>query len=374
MLRLLASLDRVVLDRRRGRHARGTGAVRVVSGGLAGALLLGVTAVAATGAPAPARREAVRPAAVRLSAVAQPSPVAVPTTARPAPRATHRAPGRPPSRRTSKHAAPARPRPVVRWLPTGTGMWLHQWDRTQGGNAAAVVREADRSHLTTLYVRTGSSWDGFMGGPALSALLPVAGRSGIKVVAWDFPKLADPVGDARRMARAAAYRCKGCPRVAAVAPDVETAAEGTRIGDAAVKRYYSTLRALLPRDTAILATVPWPSEMRVGRYPYASTARWADAFMPMAYWYNRSPATVATTSVRYLTRFHKPVIPVGQGYDGRLDAPYLKADPHPGASVRAFLVAARRAGAHGVSLWSWQTTGGQQWQALRDGHRLFPTR
>jgi len=123
---------------------------------------------------------------------------------------------------------------------------------------------------------------------------------------------------------------------------------------------------------AILATVPWPSEKRVGRYPYAATARYADALLPMAYWYNRSPAAVTATSMRYLHRFRRPIMPVGQGYDGRLDAPYLAPDHNPYASVRAFAVTARHHGARSVSLWSWQTTGVPQWQALFAARKLYP--
>ena len=168
------------------------------------------------------------------------------------------------------------------------------------------------------------------------------------------------------MARAATWRRPGVPGVAAVAPDVETAAEGTRVSGDAVTRYYRELRRLLPADVPVLATVPWPSEKRTGSYPYAETAPWTDAFIPMAYWYNRSPKTVTETSMAWLARFGKPVMPVGQGYDGRLDAPYLAEDPDPGGSVRQFLDAARASGARSVSLWSWQTTGGLQWTALRD--------
>ena len=202
-------------------------------------------------------------------------------------------------------------------------------------------------------------------------MLPATVGTSIRVSAWDFPTLVIPVDDARRLARAATFHCGGCPRVAAVAPDVETSAEGTHIGEAAVASYYTALRRLLPADVAILATVPWPSELRVGRYPYARTASLADALLPMAYWYNRSPALVTTTSMRYLKRFKKPIMPIGQGYDGRLDVPWLPADRHPGISVRAFLVTAKRGGAAAVSLWSWQTTGPQQWGALMRGRALF---
>ena len=251
-------------------------------------------------------------------------------------------------------------------------MWLHEFHKSEGGSARAVVARAQRSGLSHVFVQTGSSKKGWIGTPVLKALLPATKGTGIKVIAWDFPTLKNPRADALRMARAAKYRCAGCPIVSAVAPDVETAAEGTKISAATVRAYYITLRQNLPSYIAILATVPWPSEKRTGRYPYAMTAAFADAILPMAYWYNRSPMEVTGTSMRWLKRFHKPIMPVGQGYDARLDAPYLPRDPRPGSSVLAFLRTAKAGGAKAVSLWSWQTTGRQQWIALKRGHAMFP--
>ena len=349
------------LDSRLGH--RGT---RLIGAGLAAVVLLGAGAASAA-SHHPVPRPQV--AAVRLSAEVGPSPVALPAPPKPVRKA---AAHRRTSKRAAHHAVTATKRVrVTRWLPTGTGMWLHEYTRSQGGNGRAIVARARQVGLTALYVRTGSSHDGWIGTPTLRSLLPATVGTSIKVIAWDFPTLDHPVDDARRLARAATFHCGGCPRVAAVAPDVETAAEGTHIGDAAVARYYTTLRRLLPPEVAILATVPWPSELRTGRYPYARTAALSDALMPMAYWYNRSPALVTTTSMRYLKRFKRPIMPVGQGYDGRLDVPWLRPDRHPGMSVRAFVVTAKRGGAAAISLWSWQTTGPQQWGALRQAHALF---
>jgi hypothetical protein len=243
-------------------------------------------------------------------------------------------------------------------------MWLHDWRRSESGHAHEVVARAQRSGLTHLYVQTGSSKKGWIGKEVLNQLMPATAGTDLKVIAWDFPKLDDPEADARRLARAAWWNRSGAPMVAAVAPDVETGAEGTRLTRDRVIRYYRELRKQLPARTAILATVPWPSEKRTGSYPYAATAPYADAFVPMAYWYNRSPSVVTRTSMTWLARFGKPVMPVGQGYDGRLDAPYLKPDPAPDKSVAAFLYNARAHGAQSVSLWSWQTTGALQWQVL----------
>ncbi len=298
-----------------------------------------------------------------------PSPLAVP--AAPAPRAAPVVKARVP---VTHPVRKKKAKPVTRWLPSGTGMWLHEFENTEGGDARAIVARARAAGLSTLYVQTGSSKKGWIGTPALRALLPATRGTGLKIVAWDFPKLADPVTDARRLARAVQFRCPGCPRVAAVAPDVETAAEGTRVGDRAVARYYSALRTALPADIAILATVPWPSEKRVGKYPYARTASLVDALLPMAYWYNRSPAVVTATSMGFLSRYRKPVMPVGQGYDSRIDAPYLPIDPDPRGSVQEFLDTARARGAAAVSLWSWQSSGDHQWAALRGAKRSFRLR
>jgi hypothetical protein len=287
-----------------------------------------------------------------------------PVVAKPAPARARTTVARADKPKPRTKAAPKFVAPVERWLPTGTGMWIHDWSRTEGGHAPQVVARAQAAGLTHLFVQTGSSKKGWIGQPVLSQLLPATTGTDIKVVAWDFPKLVDPEDDARRLAKAAWWRRPGVPMVAAVAPDIETLSEGTHASKDSINRYYRTLRQALPARVAILSTVPWPSEKRIQRYPYTRTALYADAFIPMAYWYNRSPSKVTATSMAVLRQFGKPVFPVGQGYDGRLDAPYLAADPAPGKSVDAFVFAARYSGATSISLWSWQTTGAEQWGAL----------
>jgi hypothetical protein len=341
---------------------------------LAGVAALGVTAPGPAPAPQLAARAALQGPGPSTPATPDAvTPGAAPAEARPAPDLTK--PSSPPAPSAAvpeavpapaAPPAPATPVPAQRWLPTGTGMWLHDWSRSEGGDAAAVVARAQASGFSHLYVQTGSSRKGWIGEEVLGELLPATAGTGLDVIAWDFPKLLDPEGDARRMAYAAwwGWQQPGMPRVAAVAPDVETAAEGTRLSAEAVSRYYTTLRAELPAHVAILATVPWPSEKRTSSYPYAETAPHSDAFVPMAYWYNRAPAVVTQTSMEWLARFGLPVMPVGQGYDGRIDAPYLPEDPDPAASVQAFVDAARAGGARSISLWSWQTTGLAQWAAI----------
>jgi hypothetical protein len=250
-------------------------------------------------------------------------------------------------------------------------MWLHDWVKSENGDARAVVARAQRTGLSHLFVQTGSSKKGWIGDEVLSELLPATAGTGLSVIAWDFPKLDDPEADAQRMALAATWSRPDTPRVSAVAPDVETAAEGTRLSPERVSRYYAALRAALPPEIPILATVPWPSEKRIGKYPYAETAPYTDAWIPMAYWYNRPPADVTAISMEFFRQYGKPIMPVGQGYDGRIDAPYLPADPDPARSVQTFVDVARAGGAPSISLWSWQTTGGPQWDVLARAGAAF---
>ena len=273
--------------------------------------------------------------------------------------------------KTAGKAAHKRPTP---YLPQGTGMWIYQWHRTSGGSAKRIVTRAEHVGLSTLYLRTGSSWDGFTGQRTLPALLRATRGTDVSVVAWDFPRLRHPVRDARRLAHAARFgRSHDGPHVAAVAPDIETPAEGTFNAAWRVRLYLRTLNKRLPRGVTILSTVPWPSSYRRADYPYRTVAAHSDVLVPMAYWYNNPPGLVTARSIHYLRQFRKPVAPVGQGYDGKLDVPSLRHN-HLGREVPVFLRTAARAHVRAVSIWSWQSSESATWNALRRAHHLFPAR
>jgi hypothetical protein len=339
----------------------------VAAVGAIGTLALAGAQSAASGGLSPSAASAVAPSIPGSNPARAAAGDRVAST--PAPRARHAAtPAKHPTSAASHSAA----RPRARWLPSGTGMWIYEWDKSDGGNAASVVARARRAGLTHLFVRTGSSHDGYTGTEVLKTLLPATAHTGVRIVAWDFPELKHPYGDAYRLARAAwAGWNTSVPHVAAVAPDIETPAEGTHTSALRVTEYLTELRKLLPADVAILTTVPWPSKERVGIYPYAAVAARSDAILPMAYWYDNSPREVTATSMAFLRRYHRPVQPVGQGYDGKLDVPWLKHN-HLGREVPAFFATAHAMGAKAVSLWSWQAAPPIAWRWLYYAHRWFP--
>jgi hypothetical protein len=258
------------------------------------------------------------------------------------------------------------PRRVALGPVTGKGIWLTLWpgDRL---DARAVVAAAVAAGLHQLWVRTGSSTDGFYGAGYLAALLPVAHAAGIAVVAWDFPTLSDPRADANRAARAIAAGAD------AFSADIETADEGTYLSRARVTYYLSLVRAAAG-NRPVVATVPAPSAYHLSFYPYSAMVPYVDAFAPMVYWSCEEPGRATASAMAMLQRW-RPVAPIGQSYDmgpegGR---PGLPA----GAEIWRFLDVAHRHGAIGASLYLYSQTRAAQWRALggypwpgRPSHRL----
>jgi hypothetical protein len=300
------------------------------------------TEVAAPAEPAtpPATEAPAEP--VREAAAAE----AVPA---PAPEATPPPPPPPPA-----------PRTALLRLPLGKGMWLHHLD--QAGSAPAVVAKAKAMGLTHLYLRVGSSKKGFYNQYGLNHLLPAAHAAGIKVVGWDFPYLFDPAADADRSAAEIAYTTPDGHRMDAFSADIETAAEGVNLTAEGARAYGARLRELVGADYPLIATVPRPSPKRA--FPFAEATASFDAIAPMVYWQNRDPATDAAQAMADLAPFGKPVLLVGQAYDGGPEGGPAGAPPR--SALDQFMATALSHGAVGVSFWVWHTATAEHWAAIDD--------
>jgi hypothetical protein len=240
---------------------------------------------------------------------------------------------------------------------SGRGIWVTNWPETALDVPALVQRTKDAG-LQSIWVRTGGTRQGYYGDRVLPQLVPAARAAGIKVVAWDFPFLSDPVADAQR-AKAALDA-----GIDAIAPDVETEYEGTYATPQRVELYLSLVRSYAG-TRPIAATVPRPTERRLATFPYAAFPAYSDLFVPMVYWSCNEPGELVAQSMQHLGAL-LPVHPVGQGYDmgsegGRPGHPTY-------AETWRFLDAARRGGAVGASLWTIEKLGPEQWEALR----LYP--
>ncbi len=245
-------------------------------------------------------------------------------------------------------------------LPVGRGMWLWQPEMVEGGNVVAIVERAVSSGLTHLYVRTGSSWQGFHGAAFLDQLLGPAHAAGLRVYGWDFPNLADVGADVGRAVTAINHVTPDGQRIDGFVPDIETSSEGTRLSPQSAAAYGNDLRAAVGAGYPLIVCVPRPSDAMVnGRFPYAEVVAPFDAIAPMVYWLNRQPDTDVAGALAYLAQFNKPVIPVGQAYDGGPEGG--RAGPPPAEEIQRFMATAEAGGASGVSFWSWQHATEEFW-------------
>jgi hypothetical protein len=259
---------------------------------------------------------------------------------------------------TTTTAPPAIARPGV--IPVGKGMWLYQLSMAEGGDAARVVRKAKAAGLTHLYLRLGSSKGGFYDQAELDKLLPAAHAAGLKVVGWDFVYLDDPAADAARAKSEIDYVTPTGDRIDAFSADIETTSEGVSLTAGSAAAYGAQLRALAGPHYPLIATVPRPSAKRP--FPFAEATASFDAIAPMVYWQNRDPAADVAGAIATLAPLGKPILPVGQAYNGG-DEGGPDRDP-PKEQITAFMDTAMAKGAVGVSFWVWNHATPDQWSAI----------
>ena len=258
-------------------------------------------------------------------------------------------------------AAPDPPLPPPPALPSGKGMWLHRLEWAAGGDPIALVAHARSVGLSHVYLRLGSSKSGFYAQGDLDRLLPVAHAAGLAVIGWDFPYLFDPRADAERAAAEIAYTTPTGHRIDAFSADIETAAEGVNISNDGALAYGARLRELVGPDYPLVATVPRPP--RPG-FPFEQSIAHFDAVAPMVYWMNRDPAAEVSRAVDGLAHFGKPILPVGQAYDGSIDGGPAGAPPKD--HLARFIQTASAKDAAGYSFWVWHTATPEHWSAIAE--------
>ncbi|MGI8793209.1 MAG: peptidoglycan-binding domain-containing protein [Acidimicrobiales bacterium] len=250
-------------------------------------------------------------------------------------------------------------------LPVGKGMWIWLPTSVEGGDPVAIVSRAKAVGLTHLYVRTGSTRDGFYAQDFLNALLPVAHANGIRVYGWDFPHLNQPGDDVQRAWAAITYKTPDGHRIDGFAPDIETPSEGTNNNPNNAAAYGDWLCQEVGPDFQLIAVVPRPSAPTLARrFPYAEVVAKFDAIAPMIYWMDKDPGAEVAQAIQYLSQFGKPIIPIGQSYDGGIDGG-PGGRPSPQAIIK-FMQVSWQLGAPATSFWSWQHADQPTWDTIRD--------
>jgi hypothetical protein len=244
---------------------------------------------------------------------------------------------------------------------TGKGMWIWQWSSTDGGDAAEVVQQAVSAGLHQLWVRVGDSMNGFYGAEELDALVPIAHAHGIAVIAWGFPYLWDPVGDAQWTAQILAWRAPDGQQVDGYSADIEEATEGVMLSAQRAAVYLELVRQAAGSRLVVATVYPPTDASWGGGYPYQAMAPYVDAFAPMVYWECADPGTDAALDIARLSTL-RPVHIIGEAFNfasvgGRTVSP-------SGAEIAEFMSAGQRAGALGASFWVWQEATPEEWAAV----------
>jgi hypothetical protein len=244
---------------------------------------------------------------------------------------------------------------------SGKGMWVWEWNQTDGGSADAVVRDATQRGLHQLWVRVADSQSGFYGGAVLDALVGKAHAAGLKIIGWGFPYLYDPVADAGWTAQALSWHDSHGEHIDGFSADIERSTEGVDLTEPRVAIYLGDVRSAAGSRLIVATVYPPTDAISQSGYPYAVMARYVDAFAPMVYWGCTDPATDAARALSRLATL-RPVHLIGQAYNmaadgGRTSAP--SAD-----EIRSFLDTGLRGGAVGASFWDWQSANDEDWRAI----------
>jgi len=244
---------------------------------------------------------------------------------------------------------------------TGKGMWIWEWDSTDGGDAGGIVKQAVSAGLHQLWVRVGDSMNGFYGVKELDALVPVAHAHGLAVIAWGFPYLWDPVGDATWTAQILDWRAPDGQQVDGYSADIEEATEGVMLSAPRAAVYLQLVRQAAGSRLVVATVYPPTAANWDGGYPYHAMAPYVDAFAPMVYWECTDPGSDVTLDVARLSTL-RPVHVIGQAFNfadvgGRTFSP-------SGAEITEFLSTSRRAHVLGASFWVWQDATPEEWAAV----------
>ncbi len=257
---------------------------------------------------------------------------------------------------------------------SGLGAWVSIYDTHAWSSPEQTVETLATHGVHTLYLETANYKQRVdVVRPALvDRFLAAAHASGIVVVGWYLPSLANPVRDLRRALAGARFVSADGEGFDAYALDVEAtvvrrlALRNTRAASltAAVRRALGPTYALAAITLAPVGASPtyWPG------YPFAAIARNVDVIMPMAYFTARVRGAV---KVGTYTEANISTIRSRIGDESfPVHAIGGSSPKATGPEVGAFIGAAAACGSVGASLWEFAATTQAEWNQLASAASL----
>jgi hypothetical protein len=226
----------------------------------------------------------------------------------------------------------------------GNGMWIW-YVSASGGSAKAIATKARANNVRTVLIKSSDgtrAWSQFT--PKLVSNLH---QRGMQVCAWQFVYGTSPVSEAARGAEAVR---KGAD---CLVIDAESSYEGRY---PAADRYISEVRDRIGhRYPLALTTFPYVDYHPSLPYSVFLGRGGATANVPQVYWKTIGDSVDGSLAhtYRWNRPYRRPIYPLGQTYENP-----------PADQLRRFRRMSAGHGADGVSWWSWQETGGREWNAI----------
>ncbi len=260
----------------------------------------------------------------------------------------------------SSNSRPAQPE----GLADGPGIWVNIWNYPSDSEAFCLKLHANG--IRNIFVETSScKTDAIVNPPLLEALIDSAHRYKMRVIAWSFAGLSNPMADADKLIAAARFRTAKGGKIDAAAADLEK-----NLNVANVSAYSERLRDCLGTNYPLVAVVysPLNHAPEVAAIPWKTLDKYYNVIAPMDYWNSKyekiEPYSYTVETVKQIRKLvGRPDVEIhviGDGMGTHTD------------SISKFFTACRTAAATSASLYPNQKATEEQLGLLGQYSQYFP--
>lgn len=242
-------------------------------------------------------------------------------------------------------------------LADGAGIWVNIWNYPEG-DLDSYFKNLKEHGIRNVFLQTSRSNTAAVVNPGkMGEIIDAAHRHGVRVMAWSFAELFNPVADAEKMVTACEFTSASGQHVDGAAPNLEKNLEPARI-----EKYAQVLREKLGANYPLIAVVYSPLNkcFEVKRISWPLLAKYFDTIAPMIYWNSKyekiEPYSYTVKSIQKIRELSgKPDLEISAIGDGM-------GSNSP--AIMEFMKACRDAEATGISLYPNQKMTDEQMNAI----------
>ena len=256
--------------------------------------------------------------------------------------------------------------PLHPGLADGAGIWMNLWSYPDG-DVEAYCKNLHRHGVRNLFLQTSrSNTPALKDHAKLGALIEACHKHKIRVLAWSFAELIDPVADAQKLVDAAKFRTPRGQTFDGIAPNLEK-----ELGLVKVQKYTEHLRKSLGKTYPMVAVVfsPLNKSPQVARTPWKYFSDNYDVIAPMSYWNSKyavlEPYSYTRDTINKVRELcGRPDVEIHVIGDG------MKTHP---PEIKKFFEACRDTAVTSASLYPFHKVTPEQYECLSSYFEYFPT-